>query len=58
MNSQGVCVKIQPCPKYCFEMNTRQQKMPRYKYNRQKSLGNYIVDFYYSKLSWVIELAG
>jgi very-short-patch-repair endonuclease len=33
-------------------------KMLGYKFNRQRPLGNYIVDFYCSKLSLVIEVDG
>ena len=33
-------------------------KMLGYKFNRQKPIGNYIVDFYCSKLSLVIEVDG
>ncbi len=33
-------------------------KMYGYKFNRQKPLGNYIVDFYCKKLSLVIEVDG
>ena len=33
-------------------------KMLGYKFNRQKPLGNYIVDFYCHKLSLVIEVEG
>ncbi len=33
-------------------------KMKGYKFNRQKPLGNYIVDFYCKKLNLVIEIDG
>jgi very-short-patch-repair endonuclease len=36
----------------------RAGKMLGYKFNRQKPLGNYIVDFYCKKLSLVIEVDG
>lgn len=39
-------------------MELQKKQMRGYQFNRQKPLGNYIVDFYCKKLSLVIEIDG
>ncbi|WP_235941193.1 endonuclease domain-containing protein [Cyclobacterium roseum] len=47
-----------PFPKFYFGKKLRASQFRGYAFNRQKPLGNYIVDFYCRKLQLVIEIDG